>query len=411
VSLKTGNIVRLFIWISIFCAVSTMSFADEPTRVDNSSNPVNGSRTVELEELWTIGGEDSDLIFGVINRILIDEQENIYLLDGQLSEVHVVSPEGEHLRTLGREGDGPGEFRFPSEMAFLPDGTLGVLQGVPGKVVKLNKEDGTPGSSWPLSNPETGGLYQMQGMRVGGDEVVVGGVHQVVNQSTGKINRDSFLAYVDGNTGLVRKEIARRNVELDLTNLVLDENQLAGGPENRFDVLPDGGTVVGIPRDGYEVSIFSPDGVLERVFTRKFSTWQRDDHAYNIWKRILETVERNQAPGAKLSWEKTEPDIQSISTSPDGKIWILNSRGRWVPPENVFLSFDVFDSEGVYLEEVQFVCEGNGRRDMLFFSGGNLVFKVGGFWDATLAQFGGLGVTIDEDEEPQPVTVTCFKMK
>ena len=72
----------------------------EPIRIDNGAEPTRGSRIVELEELWEVGGEDGDLILGVVNRVLIDGDGNIYLLDGQLAEVHVISPEGELLRTM-----------------------------------------------------------------------------------------------------------------------------------------------------------------------------------------------------------------------------------------------------------------------------------------------------------------------
>ena len=34
---------------------------------------------------------------------------NVYLLDHHLKQVEVISPDGEHLLTLSREGDGPGE--------------------------------------------------------------------------------------------------------------------------------------------------------------------------------------------------------------------------------------------------------------------------------------------------------------
>ena len=53
-----------------------------------------------------------------------DDDGNIYLLDSQLSEVKVFSPDGEPLKTLSREGDGPGEFRALSSVHVLPGDTL-----------------------------------------------------------------------------------------------------------------------------------------------------------------------------------------------------------------------------------------------------------------------------------------------
>ncbi len=383
----------------------------EPIRIDNGAEPARGSHTVELEELWEVGGEDGDLILGVVNRVLIDGDGNIYLLDGQLAEVHVISPEGELLRTIGREGDGPGEFRRPGDMAFMPDGCLGVMQTMPGKVVRIDCENGDPEGTWNLSDETSGGFFQMEGLRHAGGNVVVSGVHQIVDTTEGKVTRESFLGTVDPVTGLLGSVYTERMVVIDLAAIRLDEAELAGGPENRFDVTPAGRTAIAIPRNGYEVSVFAPDGTLELVFTRKFESWQRDEHALGIWQRILETVQRNQVPGAPMSWEDTEPDVQALHAAPDGRIWIQNARGRWDPPEGVFTAFDVFTADGTFDEEVRFVCAGNPRSDMLFLSGTDMVFRVAGFWDAVLARFGGAGTTLEEGEEAEPVTVTAYRMK
>ncbi|MCP4571258.1 MAG: hypothetical protein GY838_02800 [bacterium] len=382
----------------------------EPTRVDNDASPRDGIRTVELEQLWTVGDEDSDLILGVVNRVLIDQESNVYLLDGQLAQVHVISPEGELLRTIGREGDGPGEFRQPTDMVFLPDGTLGVMQAVPGKIIKIDRNDGTPAGNWTLRADASGAMLQMQVVRHAGGNVVVGGVHQIVDTTVGTVTRKSFLARVDETTGLITTEYADRQVVIQLATIRLDENELAGGFEGRFDVDPDGRVVVVVPRNGYEVSVFDPDGTHALTFTREYESWQRDDQALGIWQRILETVQRNQVPGAPLSWETTEPDIQSLHAAPDGSVWIQTAHGRWAPPAGVFTCYDVFAPDGTYAEEVRFVCDGNPRSDMLFFSGSEYVFRISGFWDAALARFGGAGSTVAEGEEPEPVTVTCYRV-
>lgn len=54
--------------------------------------------------------------------------EEVFLLDQQLSEVKVFDSAGQWLRTMGREGEGPGEFRGPVDLALLPGGQVGVLQ-------------------------------------------------------------------------------------------------------------------------------------------------------------------------------------------------------------------------------------------------------------------------------------------
>ena len=64
-----------------------------------------------LTELWRAGGEDDEYFSAPSAPSEPTSEGQIYLLDSQLSEVHVYTPDGEHLRTVGREGDGPGEMR------------------------------------------------------------------------------------------------------------------------------------------------------------------------------------------------------------------------------------------------------------------------------------------------------------
>ena len=54
-------------------------------------------------------GTDPNLTFSDIRGIQADSDGNIYVLDYQAVEVRVFDPDGEHLRTIARRGQGPGE--------------------------------------------------------------------------------------------------------------------------------------------------------------------------------------------------------------------------------------------------------------------------------------------------------------
>jgi hypothetical protein len=68
----------------------------------NPENPSGGAVEIELEELWRVGGDDEDVLFGVIAQLVVDDAGDVYLLDGQLSEVQVFC--------LTREGQEFGSF-------------------------------------------------------------------------------------------------------------------------------------------------------------------------------------------------------------------------------------------------------------------------------------------------------------
>ena len=381
---------------------------DGVLHIVNGAEPANGRQTLQLEELWRVGGEDDEEnVFGIINKVLIDDANNIYLLDAQLSQISVYSPEGELINTLGREGDGPGEFRGPTDMCFLQDGIIGVLQAFPGKVIKLNL-DNTSAGVWSLGDPTKGAFYIMRGLRAGGGQVVAGGTEQHIDQAAGIVTRETFLSSLN-TEGLRDKTYASNTLTIKLQDLKFDEKALIDGADRRFDVGNDGRVAVAIPRNSYEMSLFAGDGTLERVVSREYESWQRDERALGIWKRIMETIQSQQAPNAPVSWEETEPDVEFLRMASDGSIWVLNSRAMWTETPGAFTYYDVFTPEGHFDRQVEVVCEGNPQDDILFFAGDDLAFMVTGFWDAALSRFGGAGNT-DDEEEPEPMSVICYRV-
>ena len=81
------------------------------------SNPINGIWDAEsawhLEEELRIGSLDGEEYetFADIGYIAVDEHDNIYILDDRAQEIRVFDAGGSYMRTVGRKGNGPGEFR------------------------------------------------------------------------------------------------------------------------------------------------------------------------------------------------------------------------------------------------------------------------------------------------------------
>ncbi|HUG40296.1 MAG TPA: 6-bladed beta-propeller [Longimicrobiales bacterium] len=61
-------------------------------------------------------------LFGSVAGIAVDGRGRIHVLDRQAKELRTFAPDGRHVRTVGREGGGPGEFRDPIGLAAGPDG-------------------------------------------------------------------------------------------------------------------------------------------------------------------------------------------------------------------------------------------------------------------------------------------------
>lgn len=120
------------------------------------------------EEVYTVGafaGEDWEN-FGTVGGVVFDGGGNLHIMDAGGHRVVVVGPDGDYLRTIGAQGDGPGEFSNPTAAAILDDGHLVVFDfSLPGafeifdaegrfvRSVPVDLAEGAPGSVLlPLSD-------------------------------------------------------------------------------------------------------------------------------------------------------------------------------------------------------------------------------------------------------------------
>ncbi len=182
VPMKRAALAAALLSISLGCASAagwqgTETVVDGVLRVENPAEGIHSPATIELEELWRLGGdsEEDGEFFGVLIDATVGPNGDVYLLDQQLAEVSVFDAGGEYLRTIGHEGEGPGEFRRPVGIFFFPEGDLGVVQSRPARIVRLDT-DGVPGPIFPVPGPEEGGFRRIQSARFRGGMLGIVGV-------------------------------------------------------------------------------------------------------------------------------------------------------------------------------------------------------------------------------------------
>lgn len=74
---------------------------------------------LKLELIRTIGGldvEDENLTFNAPYDIVLDSTGNMYILDTGNKRIQKFNSDGQFLKTIGRQGQGPGEFQFPCSL-------------------------------------------------------------------------------------------------------------------------------------------------------------------------------------------------------------------------------------------------------------------------------------------------------
>ncbi len=115
---------------------------------------------VRIEKVRTLGvidGDDENFMFYIPMNITGDREGNIYVLDSGNHRIQKFDKNLNFVRTIGRFGQGPGEFMTPSVIGIDPDENINVYDSGNGRIDVLSP-DGEYLRS--ISKPETSLLFR-----------------------------------------------------------------------------------------------------------------------------------------------------------------------------------------------------------------------------------------------------------
>ncbi len=212
-------------------------------------------RAVEEVRIGSADAAAPAVLFGDVWDVTLDALGRIYVLDRQPKEIRVFDQRGDHVRTVGREGGGPGEFKNPIRLAWGPDRNLWVLDQGNGRYSVFDtagnyldshaRRKGGWGYAWEWGFDRAGHLYEPDWVR---------------DPATG----DSRRAYV-------RHTLAEEVVAADTFDLPRSR------PSSYRIEYADGATVVGIP--------FAPRLIWR--FDGRDGLWFSVSDSYRIYHRSL----------------------------------------------------------------------------------------------------------------------------
>jgi len=340
----------LMILITLMTFLSLPGFADENTvsRLIDDDGPSLGVKILALEELWRIGGEDEDVIFGRIVDVERHPNGEVYILDNQMCHVVVISDNGEHLRDLSRQGDGPGELRQPMGLVFLPDDILGIGMGFPGKILSVTD-------------------YQA----------------------------DNFNRILEKTTPM--DPTGLRFVEADA--YYIDRSWVLG---------PQGKIYAPMKRDSYEVSVFDKTGKLLGEFGRQNNPRKRTQDDKDDVNPLINVAGRPEG----RDWDIADHDecvSRILFNQEENTIWVLTPHGSNDQPEGILETWDVFGTDGQYLQQVAIPLGDEMNDGTCYLVGGSKLVVVKG----TSSSFDGDENPEDEEEETEvePLEVICYEMR
>lgn len=346
----------------------------------------------DFAEVFRIGslmGEEWEQ-FGDVQRVMFDGAGRLYVFDDQAERIFVVGADGSFIREIGREGEGPGEFRMAVDFAALEDGRVAVadlehrayhLFGADGGFERMVRMGGDPsytavGTHMPLRGADavatstSGGAMTITTVRGIGQvglperpEPVSRPIERV-DLSGEEVARDTVAeAWLPPEGQMRMRETPEGGVTVD------PPPQLV--PGLHWGVLPDG-AVAFSDSSAYAVKI-AAGGTVARILTRPFPVEPMTDRMIRADKdrRLKELAAKpdeelrprrfmNNQPAAidpteernrqrerieDLEYWSVVPVIRGLHTTWNGMIWV---RRRGDEPVGVG-PVDVLDAAGRYV--------------------------------------------------------------
>ena len=311
--------------------------------IKNPEEPLYGEIKFELEENLSIGREDDEnYLFYRVRGIALDSEENIYVLDKGNFRIQKFDKSGQFLQTIGRKGQGPGEFQ--AALGFFIDARNNIYADDFRQIDRFNKQ-GQFIDSIPLSiyindiaaNAEGNVLANGWVREKGGIKRMI-----IVINSDGKIIKN-IAEISDYGPKIIITDTAtwtlapNRNYNTLFLSAALDERSFVYGHSSEY-------------------KLFKIDENGDLILTIK-----KEETPLIITRRekdfIIETDLKSAAKsGMKISKKIVEEACHFRKYRPFFNKFIIDSKKRLyvqkvksVLDESELINFDIFDNEGYYL--------------------------------------------------------------
>ena len=300
--------------------------ADGITVVRNPVEPLFGDEVLELEEELVLGEKEGREEY-MFTRIMIDvdDDENIYVLDGAAANIRVFDKEGEYTRTIGKRGQGPGEFEGPRCIQITPQNEI-MVYDMRNRRISYFSLDGTF-----LRQNSAATELAMLNLQQDSEGNYVG----YVVKREGGFELTKFDSELRPLNIIFSKQVARIKtfplLSLQLLFSLTKEDRLAWGYPEKYEfqvVGPEAETMVKILKDYKPIEIMNDD--KESMMSERFGS-------------------RGVPDGFAVHCPENYPPFRGLFVDEEGRMFLetyekCEGGGRYS---------DVFNSEGKYIAKVR----------------------------------------------------------
>ncbi|MBL7084321.1 MAG: 6-bladed beta-propeller [Candidatus Aminicenantes bacterium] len=315
--------------------------------INNPKEPLYGEIKFELEEDLSIGNEDDEnyLFYGV-GDIQVDEGGNIYVLDSRNHRLQVFDKNGNYLRTIGKKGQGPGEFNVPTHLQ-LDDETGNIFVTDRSRTIVIFEKEGKYidkdihlaeylDDFYLDSDRCIWGKFSLPGMdiyRFIKKVTHTGKVEKTFTEIPYYVNRIKLSSSKVGASGSMGGYFFTHGYEDDLFISKIDNHTFVYGHSKKYEL-------VAVDKSGNTLFIIRKDE------SRKELTKNEKDRIKNRIKGNI-MKQGHFVPEISIKFPDYMPYFFSIIPDNKGRIYV---RKNPVSREsNINHEYDVFNKEGLYL--------------------------------------------------------------
>jgi len=303
----------------------TIETIDGVTIVKNPLEPMYGEEALFIEEEITIGKAEGreEYMFQNLYSLAVNDNGDIFALDTKAQHVNVYNREGLYLRTIGRPGQGPGEFVDPLSLNFTAPDKIVVRSmnnisyfSSEGEFIKSIP---AISATWFLRvDIDTAG--NIFGLSIGID--LLG---YVLKKYDPELN-ELLLIGSSPSPSAEYNSTGKRNAFFTLL---------------RWDIINGDQVVTGYPEEGYVVKILDSSGNLIRRIEKEYTPIEttQKDFEERIADRRPELKKDYFAP-------KHFPPFWNLIADDEGRVWI------WTPERTSNGEgkiYNIFDNEGRFI--------------------------------------------------------------
>ena len=302
---------------------------DEIQILTNPDYPRDGKVTFNLIEEVSIGkeiGEDEYLLNRPI-QMHVDNQGYIYVLDYGDSHILVYDDMGKYVRTIGRKGQGPGEFTALAFFDFSQDGRVFVNDYMNQRIIIFDREGNL------LGGFKLEGFYM--GILFAGD----GRVYFQEKSQKKEVEPTSELKESQMITSIISTDSDGHNkkslVDIETETIriqAVEGGAMASSPRSERFIwaLESRGKLYAGFNKTYQITVLNADGSVEFRFGREYTPVANEEHKEN--PRINEFH---------------PAFFHNMLIDEDGNCWIR----QFTPADFEGYLYDIFNQEGIFIKQ------------------------------------------------------------